>query len=258
VRLHEHPWGDPSAPQVICVHGVGGHGRRFRHLAEERLAARFHVRGLDLRGHGGSGWDPPWTIATHVGDLRETVSSPATWIGHSFGGRLVIELAAREPSLVERAVLIDPAIWVPPDIARERAEEELLDESFATAEEAVQARADGTGLGWLAHTPREFLVEEVREHLAESQDGRLRFRYSSEAVAAAYHEMANPPPAFQTVRIPTLLVAATYSKLVSASEVEFYRAALGGLLQVVVVPGGHIPLWDAYEATADAIESFLR
>ena len=62
-----------GAPRLVCLHGVCGHGLRFRRLVEERLAGRFHVRALDLRGHGRSGWEEPWTIERHVDDVLETV-----------------------------------------------------------------------------------------------------------------------------------------------------------------------------------------
>jgi lipase len=254
VRLHEHAWGAEGAPPVICLHGVNAHGRRYRRLAEERLAARHRVLALDLRGHGRSGWEAPWTIAAHLDDLLQTVDRPATWIGHSFGGRLTLEVAARRPELVQRAVLLDPAFWVPAPIAYAIAEQELQERSFATAEEAIATRLES---GDLTRTPREFLEEEMQEHLVESSDGRLRYRYSQEAVAAAYHEMATAPPPFGALRVPTLLVVPTHAKIVSAGELELCRAALGDLLSVVVVPGGHIVLWDAYEETAAAIESFV-
>jgi len=257
VRLNEHAWGAEDAPQVVCAHGVTGHGLRFRRLGEE-LGAGFRVRSLDLRGHGRSGWEAPWTIEAHVEDLAETAGGPADWIGHSFGGRLVVELAARRPELVRRAVLLDPALWVPPDFAGARAEEQLAGPSFGSPEEALEARATGTGLGWLAHTPRAALEEEIAEHLVESPDGRWRYRYSPEAVAAAWHEMATDPPAFDRARVPTLLVLGSRSKLVSGGELEAYRAALADELHVVVVPGGHIPLWDAYERTAAAVRGFLE
>jgi pimeloyl-ACP methyl ester carboxylesterase len=86
VRLHVRTWGDPSAPRVVCLHGVQAYGGRFRRLAEERLASHYHVEAPDLRGHGLSEWSEPWTIETHVADVVETVSEPAVWIGHSFGG----------------------------------------------------------------------------------------------------------------------------------------------------------------------------
>ena len=196
MRLHIHEWGEPGAPRVVCLHGVSAHGRRFRRLAEERLARRYHVLAPDLRGHGRSDWEPPWTIATHVADVLETVGAePAVWIGHSFGGRLVLELAARRPELVERAVLLDPAIQFLPHIGFDLACHELKGVSFATEDEAVAARLE-TGPG----IPREFLEEEMREHLEPGRDGRLRYRYCRPAVVSAYGEMCTePPPAIDSL-----------------------------------------------------------
>src|SRR6188508_1279433 len=99
------------------------HGLRFRKLAEERLANRYHVVAADLRGHGHSAWDEPWDLAAHVADLLETFGEPAYWIGHSFGGRLIMHVAAERPELVRRAVLLDPAIFIPPPHSHQLAEE---------------------------------------------------------------------------------------------------------------------------------------
>jgi len=254
VRLHTSEWGDPAAPPVLCLHGVTGHGGRFRKLAEERLADRFHVVAFDLRGHGHSTWDEPWDLGTHVADIVETVEGPAIWIGHSFGGRLVMEITAKRPDLVLRAVLLDPAIFAPPQIARELADEELVDRSFGSVHEAIDAREIS---GALFSTPRAMLEEEMAVHLVPSEDGRFRYRYSQPSVAADYLEIGKPPPPYEALRVPTLLVVGALSKIVSAGEDELYRAALGDLLQVVVVPGGHTVLWDAFEETATAIERFL-
>jgi hypothetical protein len=38
---------------------------------------------------------------------------------------------------------------------------------------------------------------------------------------------------------------------------DAHREALGDLLEVVVVPGGHTVLWDALEETAAAVAGFL-
>jgi pimeloyl-ACP methyl ester carboxylesterase len=234
------------------VHGVSGHALRFRRLIEEHLADGYHVRALDLRGHGASGWEDPWTIPQHVEDLLETVTRPATWIGHSFGGRLTVEVTARRPDLVERAILLDPALWVPPAEAEEIAEHELAKAPFDSVEDALEAR-----MGTVERAPRTFLEEEMRQHLVEQPEGGWFYHYSREVVATAYREMSTPPPPYELLRVPTLLVVAEHSKLVSAAEAERFREALGELLQVAVVPGGHIVLWDAYEETAAAIGAFL-
>lgn len=252
--LHTQAWGEPGASTVVCLHGVNAHGARFRKLAEERLAGRSRVVAVDLRGHGRSGFDEPWDISTHVGDVLETVPGRGAWIGHSFGGRLVMEVTARAPERVERAVLIDPAIHIPQPLAGQLAAEQRRDLSFASPEEALEWRLSS---GSVLRAPRELVEEEVDDHLERGGDGRFRFRYSPAAVARAYEEMATEPPPFERLRVPTLLVLAAVSKIVSAGELERYREGVRNLLEVVVVPGGHICLWDAFEETAAAIERFL-
>jgi lipase len=256
MRLHVHEWGDPEAPAVVCLHGISAHGRRFRRLAEERLAHRFRVIAPDLRGHGRSGYEPPWSIATHLDDVLETLATreveTAVWIGHSFGGRLLLELCSRQPDRLSSAVLLDPAIQILPHVGHDFAVQATADQAFASAGEAVESRlANG------ASTPREFLEEEAREHLVESRDGLLRWRFSRPAVVSAYGELCTDPPPPSVLRVPTLLVHAGQFGLVRAEQLDEYAAELGDALEIVEVPGGHIVYWDAYEQTADVVETFL-
>jgi lipase len=256
MRLHLHEWGDPRAPAVVCVHGIGAHGRRFRRLAEDRLADRFRVLAPDLRGHGRSGHDPPWDLSTNLKDLLETVTAAgvgaAAWIGHSFGGRLLLELCARAPERVESIVLLDPAIQILPHVGRDFAAQAATDRSFATAEEAIESRTVGNPL-----TPREFLEEEAREHLVSCADGRLRWRYAREAVVTGYSELCTKPPPPSVVRAPAMLVHASRFGLVREEQLDEYAVALGDRLELVAVAGGHVVYWSAYEETVSALESFL-
>jgi lipase len=257
MRLQVHEWGDAAAPPVVCVHGVSAHGRRYRKLAEERLAPHYRVLAPDLRGHGLSEHDPPWNIETHLDDVLETLEAEgvpeAAWIGHSFGGRLVLELAAREPERVRSAVLLDPAIQILPHVGYDFAQEAAKDHAFASADEAIEARLTSVTV-----TPRVFLEEEAREHLAASPDGRLRWRCSRAAVATMYSELCRePPPPGAFDGIPALLVHASQFGLVREEQLEDYERELGDALEVVGVPGGHIVYWDAFDETADAVEKFL-
>jgi lipase len=185
--------------------------------------------------------------------VLETVGAGrADWIGHSFGGRLVAELAAREPHVVERVVLLDPALQVLPHVALDLAELERREVSFASVEEAVQARYDS---GRVLLAPRRLLLEDEADHLESGPDGRLRYRYCKSAVIAAWSTIATPTP--EPGAVPTLVVLGERSWLVLDEQLDAYRATLGDLLRVETVPGGHTVFWDALEETGTLVESFL-
>ena len=255
--LQLHEWGERTAPPLVALHGIGGFGRRFRRLAEERLASRFRVLAPDLRGHGASSWEPPWTIGTHVADVLETMEEAgverASFIGHSYGGRLVLELADLDPDRISRAALLDAAIQLLPHVGFDFAERDRADETFASPKEAIDER-----LAYGAPSPLEFVEEDVREHLMSSSDGTFRYRYCRSAVITAYGELCTPPPAPETLRVPTLLVHAGQFGLVREDQIDAYATVLGDLIEIVEVPGGHYVIWDAYEQTADALDRFLE
>jgi lipase len=246
-------WGDLGAPRVVCLHGVTSHGRHFARLAEALPGHR--VLAPDLLGHGSSSYEPPWDLERHVDEVVATVGAqPAALVGHSFGARVALEITARAPKLVPRLVLLDPAIHVLPHVALYAAENARRDRSYVSFDEGIDRRHDESQLH---RAPRELVVEELRDHLVPDDDGRYRYRYCQAAVVAAYGEMASLPPAFEQARVPTLLVLGESSYLPYDHLLDAHRAALGDLLELVVVPGGHTVLWDALEETSAAVAAFL-
>ncbi|MFO7571379.1 MAG: alpha/beta hydrolase [Gaiellaceae bacterium] len=254
MTLALHEWGEPGAPRVVCLHGVASHGRHFEKLADALPA--LHVLAPDLLGHGFSTSEPPWDLDAHVEAVVEAVGNePAALVGHSFGARVAFELAALAPGHVPKLVLLDPAILLPPQIALFAAENARKERAYVSFAEAIDRRYDESQLH---STPRELLEEELRHHLVESDDGLWRYRYSQSAVVAAYGEMASQPPPFEHVRVPTLLVLGERSYLPYDHLLDAHREALGDLLEVIVVSGGHTVLWDALEETTAAVVSFLE
>ena len=256
MRLHAHEYGDPAGAPVICLHGVTGHGERFRRLGEGALSRR-RVIAPDLRGHGRSGWSPPWSTEAHAADALETADAlgvqSADWIGYSFGARVVARIAAHAAPRVRRVVYLDPAFQLAPEVCLQGALDELEPGDSASVEEAIEARLR---TGTLLHTPRELLEEDMRQHLVRGEDNRLRARYSRPAAIAAWSEMAAaaPPPA----RVPTLIVRGERSWVTLDDQVERFRARLEGELSLASVPGGHSLLWDALEETSAVVARFLE
>jgi lipase len=229
---------------------VTGHGERYNRLAEERWASRVRIVAPDLRGHGRSEHEAPWTFGTHVADLLETVDAlgvgQADWVGHSFGGRLVLELAAREPERIRRAVLLDPAIQVLPHVAAFAADVERREPVYDSAEAYADAREDDP--------PRHFVLGDAELHCDVLPDGRLRRRTYQPAMVSIYGELASDPPPPETLTMPTLLIHAPAYGLVREEQLEAYAPHVA---ETLAVPGRHMVMWEAFEEVADAVERFL-
>jgi lipase len=137
-------------------------------------------------------------------------------------------------------------LWAAENARRERV--------YATFDEAVDRRYEESALH---STPRDRLEAELRLHLVLDDEGRWRYRYCQSAVVAAYGEMSREPPPFERVRVPTLLVLGERSYLPYDELLAPHTQALGDLLHVVRLPGGHTVLWDSFDETYAAVDRFL-
>ena len=256
MQLHTRTWGAANAEAVVCIHGISQHGGIFESLAQRLVQGGRRVVAIDLRGHGASDRLPPWSIDTHVDDVLETVDAlgveRAAWVGHSFGGRLIAELANRAPEHVSQLALLDPGLHVPPDHALRQAEIDRLDWSFATVDGATNAMlASDT----IVSAPDDVVAAYVKDDVQRGADGRFRFSFCPSTVVAAWGEMALPAP--EIAELPTLLVAAMVPLYDNRDQIRRYRAALGPLLSVATVPNGHNVLWESPVETLAAVETFL-
>jgi lipase len=240
---------------VLALHGVTGHGGRFRGLAERGLP---ELRWLapDLRGHGHSTWDAPWGVAQHVADLLETLDAEGVercpLVGHSFGGLLAMELAAAAPSRFDLLVLLDPAMGLPGDEIREIAEDVRRDEGWATREQArAERRADRP-----EHS-RDVVDEDLAAALEEGEDGRFRLRYLRSAVICAWSEIARPVPSLAGWPGRVLLVPGTRADYVGDAQRDSLARDLGDRLRVQGVDSDHMVYWDAFDELVGVLRSAL-
>ena len=91
-------------PQVVAFHGWG------RDRGDFRVALRgLPAVAVDLPGFGASPAPPaPWgsrEYAARLAEVVEAAGSPVVLVGHSFGGRVAVRLAAMRPDAVSAIVL---------------------------------------------------------------------------------------------------------------------------------------------------------
>ncbi len=94
--------GDPGAPVIVLVHGLGGSHRTWDAVLEP-LSGHHRVAAVDL--HGGH------SIEQEAADLHLLLEKAgvvrATFAGHSMGGLVITALAERSPELVQRLILVN-------------------------------------------------------------------------------------------------------------------------------------------------------
>ncbi len=204
--LHVHHYGPARAAQVLAIHGLTGHGRRWEILAT-RYLPDVAIAAPDLLGHGRSSWAAPWTIDANVaalGALNADLDAPALVVAHSFGAAIALNLAAARPDLVSGLVLLDPAVGLDGAWMRDVADSMLASPDYTDRAEARTAKSSGS---WGDVDPEQ-LDRELDEHLVELPGGRCGWRISIPAMTSYWSELARPtvlPPK----GIPTTLVRAT-------------------------------------------------
>jgi pimeloyl-ACP methyl ester carboxylesterase len=100
-----------SGPAIVLVHGITSTSATWEQVMPY-LATRFTVIAPDLIGHGESakprGDYSLGAYASGVRDLMVTLGhESATFVGHSLGGGVVMQLAYQFPERCERLVLVD-------------------------------------------------------------------------------------------------------------------------------------------------------
>src|SRR5918996_5224359 len=100
-----------SGPAIVLVHGITSTSATWDQVMPY-LATRFTVIAPDLIGHGESakprGDYSLGAYASGVRDLMVTLGhESATFVGHSLGGGVVMQLSYQFPQRCERLVLVD-------------------------------------------------------------------------------------------------------------------------------------------------------
>lgn len=99
-----------QSPAIIWAHGWGQSGQSFADLISPLRTLGKHIA-LDFPGFGKSSIPPQdWTLENYTDLCARFITehnlAPVTWIGHSFGCRVGIRLAANYPDLVGKLCLI--------------------------------------------------------------------------------------------------------------------------------------------------------
>ncbi|MCC7365150.1 MAG: alpha/beta hydrolase [Dehalococcoidia bacterium] len=264
LRHHLLARGAPGAPVVLMVHGLTQQAHVFDAIAA-RLAAKYHVYCLDVRGRGETEWGAPdgYHVDNYVADLeavREALGLERfSLVGTSMGGLISMQYAPKYPQRVGKVVLND----IGPEIAPEGLQRILrttgsAPEGFPDLKAVVKYYRDENP-AVLARRSDEEVLEYARWHVRKNDMGVYVWKMDP-----AVRKPPGPPPApetapwdaFRAISCPVLIVRGGTSDILSAEGVAKMLEAKPGA-RLVEVPGvGHAPSLAEPEAVS-ALETFL-
>ena len=229
--LEAAPTSGRDAPPVVLVHGLGTSDRWWIPTIPV-LAERYRVLAVDLVGFGRSAGQPVQLDAA-ADELAAWAAAigleRATWVGHSMGGLVAIDLAARYPALVERLVLVDAAgLPVSKQVTRHlfnvvRASPFLPLAAYPVAVECV-------------------------------------LRCGPVAITRASHQILSTDleTRVRSISAPTLVVWGGRDTLLPPSYGRRLAAMIPGAAYVELERAGHSPQWEAPTEFEGALLSFLE
>ncbi|HSH71063.1 MAG TPA: alpha/beta hydrolase [Deferrisomatales bacterium] len=241
IRLHLRLWSGGGGVPFLLLHGLASNARTWDPVAQELHAAGHPVAALDQRGHGQS--DKPaagYDLATAAADAARVVGALG-WerpilVGQSWGGTVVLQLAAQHPGLARAVGCVDGGYL---DLHM------LPDASWATVSRQLQPPD-------LLGTPHSRLEAMIRTHspqwdaqgvaatLANFEllpDGTVRPWLSLErhmAIVRAMWEL-DTGALFRRVAAPVLLCVADQGRMSAEVRRRQVAAAEAGLRRCVVV-----------------------
>jgi len=117
-KLFYHEVGAADAPCILWAHGWGQSHQGFARLLPA-FEQNYRNILIDFPGFGQSPEPPePWGTAEYAQSvaalIRDLELGPVIWIGHSFGCRVALQMAAHAPELMKAQALIAGAGLKPP------------------------------------------------------------------------------------------------------------------------------------------------
>lgn len=206
------PAGPPRRP-FLLVHGLSSNALLWQQTAEILSESGHPCFAVDLRSHGLSDApDSGYTTATATDDVAAVASalglSQVLAVGQSFGGNVVIDLAARHPELIAGIGLVDGGLFNPSMVLPSR-------EAWLTA--ATPPDVDGSDASAMRARLRDAhpdwsdrAIEATMGNVAIDPAGRVKRRLSVPHHMQLAADMWDAPPAKQYghVRVPVMLMPA--------------------------------------------------
>lgn len=240
------PSDSTSSPPVILIHGVGG-----SHLSwppEVRRLSGQAVYALDLPGHGKSEAPGEQSVGGYAQKAIEWMEEMEIYrahlVGHSMGGAIALDMAAKIPNRVVGLCLL--SVGAPLKVPREILESVLNPLSYKSALSKIISLSFSPEAN-----PR--LVELVSKRLHESRPGVLKGD-----LLACDGFLESGQNMLAQIKSPVLVLTGAKDEMVPLRRVQFLASQIPNAELSVMPEAGHMIMLERPAEVASQLARFLH
>src|SRR5260221_11681974 len=270
VPLHGHEVSYRLAgdgPVVVLVHGLAGSSTTWKHVMPA-LAESYTVLAPDLLGHGQSAKPRgDYSLGAYASGIRDLMAvlglERATFVGHSLGGGVAMQLAYQFPERCERLVLVASgglgkevhpllrAVTLP---AAEYVLPVLL-----TSWLRLRAESAGSLLRRIGWKPGSSLAEVWRSYTTlTTTEGQQAFVHTVRAVMDfSGQRVSATDRLYLAAAVPTMIVWGDEDAVIPVRHGHAAHEAIPGSRLEVLPGAGHFLPWKNAAWFTDVLSDFL-
>jgi pimeloyl-ACP methyl ester carboxylesterase len=256
-----------SGPVIVLVHGITSNSETWHRVMPD-LARRFTVIAPDLLGHGESAKPMgDYSLGAYASGLRDLLVAldydRATFVGHSLGGGIAMQLAYQFPERCQRLVLVDSGglgrdVSVLLRLATLPGSELVLP-LLATTRLLDVGRAAGGLLGRLGLRAGTDIEEIAHGHATLSdRESRSAFVHTLRGIVEPGGQRVDASDRLYLAgHIPFLLMWGEHDSIIPVAHGRRAHAQVAGSRLEVFANSGHFPQLDEPEHFLDVLIGFM-
>lgn len=248
MKLYHRELGE-GKPMMI-LHGLFGYSDNWQTHAK-KLSEYYRVILVDLRNHGRSDWSDDFSYEIMADDVLELCADleleDLILVGHSMGGKVAMNVAAKNEDLLEKLVIVDMGTKEYP-----MHHDHILEGINAVTLENVSARSE-------AEKQMEPFIESegVKQFLLKNlywkEKGQLSWRMNVKVLEKDMQKILDPFKADE-ILTPTLFIRGAMSNYILDEDIPSLEMQFPDLEVETIENAGH---WVHAEAPNEFIEALL-
>ncbi|WP_281615781.1 alpha/beta fold hydrolase [Flammeovirga sp. SubArs3] len=252
MNLFYRELGEAGKTPIIVLHGLFGQCDNWLTLGKQ-MTEKFHVFLVDQRNHGQSPHSEEFSYQILADDLKEFIEQhqlvKPIILGHSMGGKTVMQFSANYPEIAKRMIVVDIAPRFYP-VHHQTILEGL--NAIPISEIKTRGEADKKlaeyipGLG-----ERSFLLKNIYR----PKTGGFAWRMNLPVLTAKIEEVGKALDCNHIIEVPTLFIGGTNSNYIQAFDMSEIDERFASVQIEMIADAGH---WVHAEKPKELLEAIYN